>query len=216
VTKKTLLLSLLVLVLISCTGDQGAIDRAKADRIRQETADESAARVATEARRQADWEKNRDAAHFTKSAVMKILVIALMVLLVVVLFLFWDMGRATSDAWRTYAGKRAELAAGRFEVDRETRTFPALVADNAVHNLETGQVYRLGVPQLPDPQQVAVSGQVRALGVAAQAAERIGKKTEDARAADALPGLGASIPLVLPPGESTLIVESDVGETVDL
>jgi hypothetical protein len=91
------------------------------------------------------------------------------------------------------------------------------LADNAVHNLETAQVYRLGKPRSADPQQVTASGQVRALGVTAQAAERIGKSTKDAQAADAIPGLTGAIPLVLPAGESqTLIIGSDTSETVDL
>lgn len=214
--KLLMLLALAGLILVGC-GDKGAIDRAKAERIQQATQDEAVAREAEEARKQRDWEATRQAVNLAKIIVFVAAGVFLAFALAILVYRLWQMSRSVQDAFAVYAEKRAELAAGTIKLDRETRTFPSLVADNAVHNLETAQVYRLGKPRSADPQQVTASGQVRALGVTAQAAERIGKSTKDAQAADAIPGLTGAVPLVLPAGESqTLIIESDTSETVDL
>lgn len=198
----TLLLLLLVLLLTAC-GDPAAIDQAKARRIDQDTADKAAERAAEETRKEANWESTRDALDFAKRAFFLIVVcslaVALFFVLMTIAFRWWQISSSANDAFKIYAEQRAALAAGTIKLDRETRTYPALVASGAVHNLDTGQVYRLGVPQLPDPQQVTASAQVRALGITAQATERIAKKTKDAQTADALPALAGATPLILPP-----------------
>lgn len=218
--KLIILLALAGLILAGC-GDKAAIDRAKARRIEQETRDSAAEKAAEEERKQANWESTKDAADFAKRVFFLLVVcalcLALAVALAILVYRWWQISRSFSDAFSIYAERRAELAAGTIKLDRETRTFPALVAHDAVHQLEHGEVFRLGKPRRADPQQVTASAQVRALGVTAQAAERIAKSTQDAQTADALPGLAGSLPLVLPSGDSsTVIVESDTSETVDL
>jgi hypothetical protein len=214
-----ILLALLVFFLSAC-GDQGAIDRAKADEIERQAEIDAQAKLANEGRKQADWEATRQGANVAKTVFFVIvgivLALALAAVLLAIGYLVWRGAIALGRAIAVYAEQRAIIKAGIIKIDKETRTFPALVAGDAVHNLKTGAVYPLGRTRGANPQLATISGQVRALGIAAQAAERIGKGTKDAQAADALPGL-AALPLVLPPGEpSTVIVESDTSETLDL
>lgn len=194
-------------ILLSACGDPAAIDRAKAKRIEDQTQAELEAKRAEEARKQERFESTSDAYGAAKVLLAVTFGLALAVVLMIVVWRFWQMSYSVTEAFQVYAVERARLKAGTIKVDRETRTLPTVVVEGAVHQLEHGEVFLLGEPKGPDPQQVTVSGQVRALGVTAQAAERIGKKAEDARAADALPGVAGALPLV---------VEGDRGERVDL
>lgn len=219
---KVLILLALTCLLLSACGDQDAIDRARADEIAQQADADARAKDADEARKQADWEATRDAVGVAKSVffviVGVVLALALAAVMLAIGYLVWRAVVALGRGAAVYAEKRAALAAGMVKVDPETRTFPALVAGDAIHNLETGEVFSLGRARGANSQMVAISGQVRALGVTAQAAERIGKGTGNAQAADALPGL-AALPLVLPSSEllpTAVIIENDTSETLDL
>lgn len=201
-----------ILAAVNLTGDPAAIDRAKARQIERQAEAEAQARQAAEERKQADWQATKAAKDLGKRAFFTLAgvagALALAAILLTVAFRAWQASGAAARGWAVYTEQRAALAAGTIKLDKETRTFPALVAGGAIHNLETGQVYLLGQRQNADPQQVTASAQVRAIGVTAQAAERIGKSAKDARAADALPGVSASTPLVSPAERLAALLES--------
>jgi hypothetical protein len=194
-------IAILVLLLMS-NGDQDAIDRAKADRIYQETQQRAQAQTAAEARTQADWEATRDATYWAKR-IFGLLVacsvaVALTFALTILIYRAWQV----SGSIAVYAQQRAALQAGMIRLDRQTGTWPALIAGGAIHNLQTGEVYLLTVPKAADPQQVSGDVLIRALGVGTRGAAQIGKATQDGAAANAIPVLAGSLPLVLRPNDS--------------
>ena len=192
------LVATLVFLASACVGDETATDRAKADRIRQETANEAASRAASEARSQADWESTRAATNLAKQAFLLLLAVtvavALLFALAIVLVRLWQVSRSIV----TYAETRAALKAGAIHVDRQTLTWPTLVNGDAIHNLQTGEVYRLTEPKPADSQQVTGDVFIRALGAGTQGAVKIGKSVkEGSGAADAIGAMSGALPLVL-------------------
>jgi hypothetical protein len=194
---------LVVVMLVVGCGDQGAKDRAEAERIEaearrleQEAADEAAARAAAEARRQADWEATRAAVYLFKQIVVIILaaVVSFVAIFLAVIGLLWlrDMSRVAVR----FAERRAALRADMVRLDKATHTWPALVRDGAVQMLETGEVFLLGVPRAADGQQVAGSVLVRAIGEGTAGVVRIGEKAKDGGTADAIAGLMGVVPVV--------------------
>jgi hypothetical protein len=196
--KILILVTLTGLILVGC-GDKAAIDRAKAERIRKEASDESAARRAEEQRKQADWEATREAANFAKQVFLLLVVCTLSVALACVLAIavcrWWQASRTII----TYAETRALLVAGLIKVDRQTRTRPVLVLSDAIHNFDTGEVYKLSEPKPADPQQVTGDVLIRAFGIGVEGAAQIGKASKEGQAVDAIPALASAVPLVLRP-----------------
>ncbi len=196
---RILILLILTGLLLAGCGDKAVIDRAKAERIRQETEDKSAARQAEELRKQEDWEVTRKAVNSVKQVFFLLVVctlsVALSFVLAVAVYRWWQASRAIV----TYAETRAALAAGMLKVDQQTLTWPVLVVGDAVHNLETGEVFRLSEPKPADPQQVTGDALIRALAVGTRGVAQLGKTTKDAQAADAIPALAGAVPLVLRP-----------------
>lgn len=200
-TRIIILFALAGVILAGCGGDKGAIDQAQAERIEQETRQSIDERQAEEARRQANWESTRGAASFAKQALLVLVVCTLAVTLsatlTIAVYRWWEASRAIV----TFAEGRALLRSGAVYVDKKTLTWPTLVLNGAVHNLETSEVFLLGAPKGPDPQQVTGDALVRALGVGARGAVQIAKSTKDGQTADALPGMAGALPLVLRPIE---------------
>lgn len=199
--KRMIIITLTLTVVLlgaACSSVESTVDRAKADRIRLEAADESAARVASEARSQADWEATRESANLTKQVALLFLAITLAVSLLfasaIVLVRLWQASRSLV----TYAETRAKLKAGAIHVDRQTLTWPTLVNGDAIHNLQTGEVYRLAEPRLADPQQVTGDAFIRALGAGTRGAVKVADRAKESNgAADAIATLGGALPLVL-------------------
>ena len=192
-----------VLLAAACGGGETVVDRAKADQIRRESADDSAARAASEARSQADWESTRVSMNLARQVVLLLLAgtlaVSLLFIFAIVLVRLWQVSRSLV----TYAETRAALKAGAIHVDRQTLTWPTLVNGNAIHNLQTGEVFRLAKPRLADPQQVTGDAFIRALGAGTQGAIKIADKTDNSHsAADAIGTLGGALPLVLGGRES--------------
>jgi hypothetical protein len=189
-------------LLLSACGDEAAIDQARARRIEQQTADDAAKRADEREREMADWKATRPASNAAE--MVFIIVVSVSIALSVaaalaVLVLRWYQA---SRAVIVYAEQRAALLAGMVRVSPTTLTWPTLVNGGAVHNLETGEVYRLGEPRAADPQQVTGDVLIRALGVGARGAAQIAKCAKNAQPADAIPTLAGAMPLVLRPIEA--------------
>jgi hypothetical protein len=194
-----LVLAGLVISLLTACGDPAAIDRAKARRIDQQTEDQSEARAAQEARKQADWEDTRAALNFARQVFFLLVAISLAAAILCGLLVLVVRGWQASRAIVAFAEQRAVLEASTLRLDTRTLTWPALIRDGAVHNLQTGEVYRLGEPKPADPQQVTGDVLIRAIGAGTRGIEQIGKKTRDGQTADAIPALAGAVPLVLRP-----------------
>jgi hypothetical protein len=203
-TKVVILVALVGLLLSAC-GDEAAIDQAKARRVDQQTADDAARRANEREREMADWKATRPASNVSEMVFIVIvsvsIALSIAAALAVCVLRWWQASRAVV----AYAEQRAALAAGMIRVNPHTLTWPALINGGAVHNLQTGQVYRLGEPRAADPQQVAGDVLIRALGVGTRGAAQIAKSAKNAQPADAIPTLAGAMPLVLrplEPGES--------------
>jgi len=102
------------------------------------------------------------------------------------------------------ASRKANLEARLVRIDKTTRTWPILLDTQTgiLVDLETGERARLGDVQKIDHRRLVVSSQIRAVGLLAQAAEKIAKSTKDAQPGDMLPAIGQNVPmLALPPEE---------------
>ncbi len=196
---KTVWMLLLASLLLTACGDPEAIDRAKARRIDQQTEDEAEQRAAERERAQADWEDTRQAINVARQVFFLIVGISLAVVILFGLAVLVLRGWQASRGMVVFAEQRAALAATTLRLDARTLTWPALIRDGAVHNLETGEVYRLGEPKPADPQQVTGDVLIRAVGVGSRGIAQIGKRTKDVQAADAIPALAGALPLVLRP-----------------
>ena len=176
-----------VLTLTAC-GDQVALDRAKADQIRQQAADEHAAKVTAEARKQADWESTQAARDSAKVTFYLLVTIALVVGLVflggVGAFYLWQLVKARS----LYALRQAEAKADLVEIkiDGDTMTWPLLVSRGSIHNPQVGQVARLGQPRPPDPQLAAGDSLMRSIRVVTTGLTKMAGTRDSAGPADAL------------------------------
>ena len=199
-----------VLTLTAC-GDQVAIDRAKADQIRQQAADEHAAKVTAEARKQADWESTQAARDSAKEIGYLLLTIALVVVVVFLVgvgaFYLWQQVRARSLYALRQAAAKADLV--EIKIDRGTMTWPLLVSRGAIHNPQVGQVARIGQPQPPDPQLAAGDSLIRSIRVVSTGLTKMAERTNDsAGPADALGNLAGALPQVQAPRRSDLSGDS--------
>lgn len=192
-----LALVLLALALGGC-GDQAAIDQAKADKIRAETQQKIEAAEAAEARKEADWAVTRQASNLGKAVMAACLGVVVSVFVLGLALIVLSRGWQLSGVAVGYAQARAELNARLVHVDGNL-VWPAIILSGAIHNLQTGEVLRLGQSKPPTPQLVTGDVVLRSLAVGSQAVQAIGKRAKSPLAADAIPGLAASIPLVTPP-----------------
>ncbi len=203
-TKVLILVTLLGLLLSAC-GDKAAIDQAKARRVDQQTADDAALRANEREREMADWEATRPVTNVSEMVFIVVVSASIALSIAAALAVFVLRWWQASRAMVAYTEQRAALAAGMIRVNPHTLTWPMLISDGAVHNLQTGEVYRLAEPRAADPQQVTGDVLIRALGVGTRGAAQIAKSAKNAQPADAIPTLAGAMPLVLRPlgpGES--------------
>lgn len=207
--KKTILVLALALLLASCT-DPVKVEKANAIRRESEAAylatatavaievkaadvaisatavaiaDEEAIMAATQAERIV-----RKETFVTWSG--RIIVAWLMILAVV--FSIVSIGGSVA------ASRKANLEARLVRLDRTTRSWPIMLDTKTglLVDLETGERARLGDVQRVDHRRLIISGQVRAIGLLAQSAEKIAKVTRDAQPGDMLAAIGQSVPLL--------------------
>jgi hypothetical protein len=120
-------------------------------------------------------------------------------LAVLVAFCIFSVGGAVA------ASRRANLEARLVRVDRATRTWPVMLdlKTGLLVDLETGERARLGDVSRVDDRRLVISGQVRAVGLLAQSAERIAKGAKSADPGDMLPAIGQSVPALVTPGPTS-------------
>lgn len=144
-------------------------------------ADEEAVRAATQAERIARQETVID---WTARGAVVFVVAA------VVAFCIVSIGGSVA------ASRKANLEARLVKLDRITRTFPILLQDGWLVDLETGERARLDQPSQPHTGRLIGSIQARVVGLLAHSAEKVAKSTKDAKPGDMLPAIGQSVPLL--------------------
>lgn len=120
----------------------------------------------------------------------------------ILLIVVWGVAASASGAWAAVGSAQAwvtavELRARLVRLDSKTRTWPVMLdlQSGRMVNLETGERADLGVPQQVDHRRVVISGQVRNMGLLAQAAYWIAKVTKSASPADNLAAIAMKVPL---------------------
>lgn len=206
VTTRLLLSTIILFVVGTACGDPGAIDRAEANKMVLEAqAEIEATRIAQahklemeraqEGRTAAEWETNyetnvvrKDLVLFGLSALLVVGVGALGLILLVRMRL---ASRYAAEALGVYTLQKADLASRLIKIDERTRTWPALLTEGGIHQLETGRVFLLEAPRDADAQAEWASLLIRALGIA----ERGARATKgDPASLEALGAIVSSVP----------------------
>jgi hypothetical protein len=99
-----------------------------------------------------------------------------------------------TEAFGIYSLQRADLASRLIHLDEGTRTWPALLTEEGIHQLETGRVMLLNMGRDADASAEWASLLIRAAGIAERGAKRIGATRGDPAALDALGATVSSIP----------------------
>lgn len=197
-TRLALLALLLLALALSACGDPGAIDRAKAAQIEQETRDQAAERALerqaeAEAmqRTQEQYESTRAAVSFAKSFFFILIGLGLAIAAVLSLFIL---------VWRLRQGTRALVQRAKvwgvsIPMDRKTGSYPLLLVQGHVVDPNTGKAIPMGEALDANPQLAAGSHYTRALGVATEGAVQIGQATKSPSVTDAIMTTSGAIPL---------------------